>query len=262
MSYARRLTDSVSAELVPEIDGLLMQRDRRFDNDVRLDGLFSGDEPGWLGGLGRIFQRILAKVTGKTGGSAVNLSDVVSATPPPEPAPVAEAVSVFNDKQWRKIKRAKYGIDVFKSEPWLAARLAEWEHRNIQLIDSIPTQYLEQLQGRIVEAVGKGYTPAQVVDIIHNTYPLPEARARLIARDQVGKLNGQLTRERQYRLGVSEYIWRGVMDSRERQTHKDHEGKRYAWDSPPKNTGHPGEDYQCRCHASPVLPELEDIDWT
>lgn len=81
------------------------------------------------------------------------------------------------------------------------------------------------------------------------------ARANLIARDQIAKLNGQLTRTRQTDLGVSRYIWRTMGDARVRDEHQDLNGKIFSWDSPP-DVGHPGDDYQCRCYADPVLSDL------
>ena len=38
-----------------------------------------------------------------------------------------------------------------------------------------------------------------------------------------------------------------------RGTHKGKEGKRFKWNRPPRDTGHPGEDYQCRCTAEPII---------
>jgi len=48
------------------------------------------------------------------------------------------------------------------------------------------------------------------------------------------------------------YIWRTVGDGRVRAAHAENEGKIFSWDSPPP-TGHPGEDYNCRCTAEPYV---------
>ena len=34
------------------------------------------------------------------------------------------------------------------------------------------------------------------------------------------------------------------------------DGKTFRWDTPPDDTGHPGEDYGCRCTAEPKLDDL------
>jgi SPP1 gp7 family putative phage head morphogenesis protein len=87
------------------------------------------------------------------------------------------------------------------------------------------------------------------------------ARADLIARDQISKLNGQFTELRQTELGLKRYTWRTVGDERVRESHSQNDGKVFSWNSPPEGTGHPGDDFQCRCYAEPVfedlVPELE-----
>ena len=68
-------------------------------------------------------------------------------------------------------------------------------------------------------------------------------------------LNGQLTKERQTDLGVEQYIWRTVGDERVREEHEILDGEVFSWDNPPE-PGQPGDDYQCRCTAEPILPEF------
>lgn len=80
-----------------------------------------------------------------------------------------------------------------------------------------------------------------------------ESRAELIARDQVLKLNGAITKARQENAGIVEYEWSTSLDERVRESHRALEGKIFRWDNPPPETGHPGEDFQCRCVAIPVL---------
>lgn len=61
---------------------------------------------------------------------------------------------------------------------------------------------------------------------------------------------------------TTHYIWRTRGDDRVRPSHAANDGKIFAWDDPPR-TGHPGEDYGCRCIAEPYLPEIDEyIDIT
>lgn len=53
--------------------------------------------------------------------------------------------------------------------------------------------------------------------------------------------------------GYTRYIWRTSGDNRVRSSHAANNGRVFAWDSPPP-TGHPGEDYGCRCRAEPYKP--------
>lgn len=167
----------------------------------------------------------------------------------------------FNRRQFHAVVRSVYGVDVFAHEPWLADVLAAFEADNIRLIQSIPAQYLDTLHGKIVSAIRNGTSHRDLVSLIRDSFRLPQSRARLIARDQIGKLNAQLTRHRQQQIGISEYVWRGMLDSRERRHHVEREGETFAWDKPPEG-GHPGMDYQCRCYAEAVFPDLADLKGT
>lgn len=229
---------SVERHVIPVLDLVLRQDDLRNTPE--------GDE-GWFESLRRAFMDALgaaAVADGKARGLA---------------ALVAQRVEKYNKEQFHRLLRRAYGVDVFKAEPGLARVLRPWEAENIGLIKSIPEQYLDTLHGRVVAAVRKGTSLREMTRQIRDTYHLPRNRAELIARDQIGKLNGDLTRYRQTNIGVEEYDWHGVMDEREREEHVAREGKRFRWDTPPPD-GHPGHAIRCRCWGSPVLPALDDLD--
>ena len=47
---------------------------------------------------------------------------------------------------------------------------------------------------------------------------------------------------------TTHYIWRTQGDNKVRPSHRANDGKIFSWDDPPP-TGHPGEDFGCRCFA-------------
>ncbi len=63
-----------------------------------------------------------------------------------------------------------------------------------------------------------------------------------------------LDRQRQQAAGIQEYIWRTEGDDKVRPSHAENDGKTCSWDDPP-DTGHPGSEANCRCHAEPVIEE-------
>ncbi len=63
--------------------------------------------------------------------------------------------------------------------------------------------------------------------------------------------------KRQEARTTTHYIWRTRQDDKVRPEHAANEGKIFAWDNPPP-TGHPGEDYGCRCRAEPFNIEDEE----
>jgi len=65
--------------------------------------------------------------------------------------------------------------------------------------------------------------------------------------------------------GTEGYIWRTMMDDLVRDTHEVLEGHYFEWDDPPVmntygNRGHPGMDYNCRCHAEPFTKEEQPTE--
>ena len=124
---------------------------------------------------------------------------------------------------------------------------------NVALIKSIPEEYFKKIESVVFRNTVRGSTANSIIKEIQNINKVTYNRAKLIARDQTSKLNSVLNEKRQSSLGVEEYIWRTSGDERVRDSHKSKNGKIFRWDSPPKDTGHPGQDIQCRCVAQPII---------
>ena len=164
----------------------------------------------------------------------------------------------FHKRQFMQMIRATYGVDIFKGEPWLANELGAWEAENIALIKSVGEQAKASMHGTYIRAVKDGRSLRDVKAEVKSLYGVADKRAELISRDQIGKLNGQLTAIRQQAIGVEAYTWESMDDSRVRPSHQDYDGQTFKWSDPPPE-GHPGQPIRCRCYASPVLPALNDI---
>ncbi len=130
---------------------------------------------------------------------------------------------------------------------------------NIDLIKTIPEQYHEKLRNVINNGINQGDDFFSIRKSILELGESTAKRARLIARDQVAKLNAAITETRQTKMGVTHYFWRTSMDERVRDSHAAKEGDRFAWADPPADTGHPGQDIQCRCTAEPDLSHLLEL---
>lgn len=177
----------------------------------------------------------------------------------------ANAVNVFNDdKNIRAIKRV-IGIDLIQAEPWLKPRIETFVSSNVDLISSLKSEHLRKVKLQVMQAVENGARNEVFAREIESRFGRElakvtnnvQARAKLIARDQISKFNGKLTETRQEAAGFKKYQWVTAGDERVRETHRALNGKIIAWNDPP-SVGHPGEDYQCRCYAAPVLsPDME-----
>jgi len=198
-------------------------------------------------------------------------------------------VSAFNNTQFQKFIRAYIDTPWYAQTERLNEVLKVWGDTNLDLIKTLPQEHIRSVNRVVREGVlqGKKWTDIRNEIEIENK-KITRARANLIARDQIGKLNGLLTEERMSDAGISMYRWSTARDERvrgreggrypnARPSHWAMEGKICQWDNPAvysddggktwKNrTGkmpivHPGTAIQCRCTAIPFMDEvIQEID--
>lgn len=173
---------------------------------------------------------------------------------------VTLALSTQNKAEIGKVFREVLGvpIDPFKTEPWLAVESKAFVKKNVDLIKTIPQQFLGNIEQRVYDTASQGVSYKELQKDLKKAYQTTNSRAELIARDQVGKFNGQLTELRQTQAGLSRYIWRTALDIRVRDEHRAREGQLFEWSKPPSD-GHPGQPIQCRCYAEAYLEDLLDF---
>lgn len=185
-----------------------------------------------------------------------------------DPEIYGRRINTYNKVQRNRVVKSVVGVDIFAEEPWLRDEMIAWTSENVRLIKSIPEKMFTDVEKVVIEGVEKGRGLRSLQKDITDRFNVTDRKAKLIARDQVGKLNSDLTKRRQEDLGVKKYLWRNSQDERVRGNpsglypnseydHWSREGKEYSWDDPPPD-GHPGQAIQCRCVAEPVLSHLLD----
>jgi SPP1 gp7 family putative phage head morphogenesis protein len=171
---------------------------------------------------------------------------------------IAQAISEKNKAGIGAVFKSVLGVDLFAAEPWLNDSVRTFVQSNVALIRTIPEKLLGQVENIVYDGARTGTSWQEIAgDLRDGPFQATKSRAELIARDQIGKFNGQLTELRQSQAGVTSYIWRTSLDERVREEHAAREGKEFAWNDPPDD-GHPGEAINCRCYAEPVLDDLLD----
>jgi SPP1 gp7 family putative phage head morphogenesis protein len=166
---------------------------------------------------------------------------------------IARSVNLFNETQFDKTIMESLGVNPFASEPWLAQEMEAFVADNVALIKTIPSQFFGSIQGIVSDGARSGKNMQDITADLQKITGVAKRRAKFIARDQVSKFNGDLNQLRQKNVGINSYIWSTSLDERVRPSHAAKEGKKFSWDNPPNDTGHPGEDYNCRCVAIPVF---------
>lgn len=131
----------------------------------------------------------------------------------------------------------------------------------IKLFKSLPLQAADRvydIHNQAIEAVVSGKRSSTLTQEIMRTGEVTEARARTIARTEVGRASTAITQARSTAIGSRGYIWRTAEDSDVRHSHAQMNGQYVDWSKPPTldgMTGHAGQFPNCRCYCEVVVPE-------
>lgn len=222
----------VKSRLVPQM--------KRMSSQWTGDGVLVGD--GYKSELEEILEG-LSTSFGQIRDTAKSLSDLA-----------AKRTLAASDDSLKAALKRSVGVDVtaLLGHGAISGQLEDATVANIELIKSIPTKYLEGVKSVVYESTARGLRWESIVGAIEEKGKVAKSRAKLIARDQVSKMNGSFNMARQTSLGIEKYTWQTSGDERVRASHRNNDGKMFRWDKPPA-TGHPGHDVQCRCVAIPYL---------
>ena len=172
---------------------------------------------------------------------------------------IGSQVSAFNKEAQKRVFREVAGLDPTFGDRGVEKSLKEFAKDNVDLItglEGLDEQYFRQVEDKLVEALKEGRRHEDFAAIVQDRLGVAESRAKLIARDQVQKLNSRLTQKRQQDLGVTRYEWSTSGDERVRDSHEAKDGEVFKWSDPPSDTGHPGDDILCRCVAIPIVDDV------
>lgn len=142
----------------------------------------------------------------------------------------------------------------------LTATIAE----QVNLIRSIPSEYLTQVQGIVMRGAQLGRDMHHIAEALQHQFGVTQRRAAIIARDQSNKATASITRARQSELGIKEAIWLHSAGGKQpRRSHVANSGKRYnietGWFDPDEKVWcWPGTLINCRCVSRSIIPELDE----
>ena len=132
----------------------------------------------------------------------------------------------------------------------------------VNLIKSIPQEYLTDVQGIVMRGVQNGRDSAVIFNELTKNFGVSKRRASLIARDQNNKATAAITRARQEEIGVTKAIWLHSAGGRvPRPSHVAMSGKEYDISKGAFLDGvwtWPGVEINCRCVSKPIIPGLDD----
>ena len=241
LDYTRALlaiVDDMHTETVKALMPIAKQAQRVGDSKMVADSLFSD----FKSAFSRTANTIKAKVSG--------IAEALAKT-------VVSKQKTASDSQLSDMLLKQTGIDFsgLMNDEDLGDAFDEAVESNISLIKSLSQQYLYRIEFAVMASLQAGTLNTSLADDLSKIEGITQNRARLIARDQLGKINSRLSQLRQQSLGITHYTWSTSLDERVRKRHANWEGDLIAWDSPPPD-GHPGQPIQCRCTAIPYTAHL------
>lgn len=129
---------------------------------------------------------------------------------------------------------------------------------NVSLIQSIPMQFHQKIDGAVMRSYAMGGDLQQLESELRGIYAGAGNRVKLIASDQIKKANSVATRARQLELGITEAVWIHSHAGKEpRQSHVAAHGEIYKIAEGCKIDGEyiqPAQLINCRCMAKPIIP--------
>lgn len=151
-----------------------------------------------------------------------------------------------------------------------------WRRKNLDMIRSLGEQDIQRA-GEIIHSTHvRGGRWEDAAAELKKALGVNDRRAKLIARDQIGKLNSDLQEHSQTSAGITRYRWSTSRDyavrgrpggeyAKSKEDHWELEGTIQEWSNPPKIPGiaeraHPGQRPNCRCVAVPVVPWLDALE--
>lgn len=141
-------------------------------------------------------------------------------------------------------------VQPWNTEPAILDEIEDFAAENAALITNIGNVTTQRIQAATVNAIKTGQSSTALKKaILKIDNDLGKNRARLIARDQIGKLQGQISRTRSEAAGITEYEWMTAGDERVRSSHKALDGTVRKWSESPI----PGSEISCRCTNIPVI---------
>lgn len=131
--------------------------------------------------------------------------------------------------------------------------------RQVELIKSLPIEAGLRAQKLAQEAAIGGKRADEVAAELLRTEDVTKSRAELIARTEVARANAAITQARAELVGATQYIWQTAEDGDVRDSHAAMQGQAFSFNDPPEvdegGAYNPGEIYNCRCFAEPILPD-------
>lgn len=151
---------------------------------------------------------------------------------------------------------------------WSESTEREIKSWSMHMTEDLQRKLTVDLRKNVQKHISSGGRFEDMLDTVMKTVGVTKRKAYFIARQETKLMLASLKGSRLTQAGAKRYRWKCVAGSAKhpvRPRHKALDGQIFAWSNPPRTSedgeparyNNPGEDYNCRCLAIPIL-EFED----
>lgn len=186
---------------------------------------------------------------------------------PAEIADKIKSADVFDKALWKmnqKVAKTLEGITIIpKLTTADRKKIAdEWQNNMNLWINDFAEEEIPKLRAQVQAHAFSGGRYGDLVKTIQKSYETTAKKAKFLARQETNLLMAKYKETRYTKAGVMEYRWGCVIGTPSHPVRPDHralQGQIFRWDDPPitdqktKARNNPGQDYNCRCFAKPIV---------
>lgn len=129
--------------------------------------------------------------------------------------------------------------------------IKDWEEKKIP-----------EMRAKVQQLTFDGYRADTVAKFLEKEYNIGKNKAEFLARNETCILLAEYKKVTYQEMGFDKFVWRTIIDGKERKLHEKLNGTTWSWNDPPVidertlQKGLPGETYNCRCQAQPYSDNM------
>lgn len=174
-----------------------------------------------------------------------------------------EIVTILDDAGNEVKKNVKHlNVIVPELTPEQKREIARTYTNNIKgyVIKDFQEYKIPFMRKQIQRMALEGARYKDVQKFLQKEYNFATAKAKFLAFNETNIMIAEYKKVTYQEMGFNKFIWRTILDGRERKLHEALHGKVFRYDDPPiihidskgrAQTGLPGQTYNCRCQAIP-----------
>lgn len=175
-----------------------------------------------------------------------------------------EVVTILDDAG-REIKKNIKRINVIEPELTQEQKeqIAQEYTNNMRFwIKGWADKKIPEMRQKVQKLVLEGYREDTVAKMLDKEYKVGEAKAKFLAQNETSIMLAEYKKVTYQDMGFPQFIWRTIIDGKERKLHEKLNGTTWDWDNPPVidertlEKGLPGESYNCRCLAQAYRDDM------